>query len=51
MHVLPRKVKDASYIVDLWIEHIDKVGPNNVFAIIIDGAAVNPKAAKIAIDQ
>lgn len=51
MHVLPGKVKDASYIADLWIEHIDKVGPNNVSAIITDGAAVNPNAAKIVIDQ
>ena len=49
--VLPGKVKDASYIADLWMHHIDKVGPNNVSAIITDGAAVNPKAAKIVIDQ
>lgn len=35
----------------LWLAQIEKLGPEHVTAIITDGAAVNPAAAKIVRER
>ena len=49
--VLPGEVKDAQYMAGLWLVQIERIGPENVSAIIADGAAVNPAAARIVAEQ
>ena len=44
---LPDETKDAEYMAELWLAQLERIGPENVSAIITDGAAVNPAAARI----
>ena len=45
--MLQGHTKDAAYMAGLWLAQIEQVGPEHVSAIITDGAAVNPAAARI----
>ena len=40
-------VKDAEFTAGVWTKGIEQVGPDNVFCLVADGAAVNTAAGKI----
>ena len=45
------KLKDAEFTASVWSKGIEQVGPDNVYCLVADGAAVNVAAGKIFEEQ